>query len=111
MEIKRGSIVTCVITGDFGKPRPALVIQADLYNPTHPSVVVLPITTHLLETPLFRIDIAAGKQNGLKQASQIMVDKVTALKRERIRQILGRVSPALMQACEVSLLEFLQLTA
>jgi len=109
MEIKRGTIVTCIIAGDFGKPRPALVIQSDLYNPTHPSVVVLPITTHLLETPLFRIDIAAGKQNGLQQASQIMVDKVTALKRERIRQIVGRVSPALMETCEARLLDFLQL--
>ncbi len=109
MEIKRGDIVTCVIAGDFGKPRPALVMQSDLYNPTHASVMVLPITTHVLDAPLFRIPIAPGKLNGLKQPSQIMVDKLTAVRRDRLRQRVGHVSAAVMARIEASLAGFLDL--
>lgn len=109
MEIKRGDVVTCVIAGDFGKPRPALVLQSDLYNPTHGSVVLLPITSHLLEAPLFRIPLSPGKLNGLKQPSQVMVDKVTAVRRDRLRQRIGHVSPAVMTRVESALSSFLDL--
>jgi mRNA interferase MazF len=92
-----------------GKPRPALVLQSDLYNPTHGSIVVLPITTHLVEAPLFRISVSPGKMNGLAQASQIMVDKVTAVRRDRIRQRIGHVSSAVTHRVESSLSDFLAL--
>jgi mRNA interferase MazF len=109
MEIKRGDVVTCVLTGDFGKPRPALVLQSNLYNPTHGSLVVLPITTHLVEAPLFRVPVSPGKLNGLAHASQIMVDKVTAVRRDRMRQRIGHVSSAVMNRVESSLMGFLAL--
>lgn len=109
MEIKRGDVVTCALTGDFGKPRPALVLQSNLYNPTHGSLVVLPITTHLVEAPLFRIPVSPGKLNGLAQASQIMVDKVTAVRRDRLRQRIGHVSSAVMNRVEFSLTGFLSM--
>ncbi len=107
MEIKRGDIVLCVVAGDFGKPRPALVVQSDLFNHTHASVTLLPITSHLLDTPLFRIPVRRGKMNGLKQNSQIMVDKITAVRRDRIRGRIGKISPAVLQQTESSLLRFL----
>lgn len=107
MEIKRGDIVLCVVAGDYGKPRPAVVVQADLFNPAHPSVVLLPITSHRLDTPLFRIPIRPGKLNGLKQDSQIMVDKITAVRRDRLRERIGRISPALLQQTEEALLRFI----
>lgn len=107
MEIKRGDIVLCVVAGDYGKPRPALVVQADLFNPAHPSVALLPITSHLIDTPLFRIPIRSNKTNGLQQASQIMVDKVTAVRRDRIRERIGKVSPAILQQTEEALMRFL----
>jgi mRNA interferase MazF len=66
MEMKRGDIVLCVIAGDYGKPRPALVIQSDLFNEVHPSLKLLPITSHLIDTPLFRIPLKASKTTGLK---------------------------------------------
>lgn len=109
MEIKRGDIVLCVVAGDYGKPRPALVVQADLFNQAHPSVALLPITSHLLDTPLFRIPIKPNKSNGLTQASQIMVDKVTAVRRDRIRERIGKVSPKLLEQVDQSLLRFLGL--
>lgn len=109
MEIKRGDVVTCVIAGDFGKPRPAWVLQSDLYNPTHGSMVVLPITSHLVEAPLFSISLTLGKLNGLQQPSQIMVDKVTAVRRDRLRQRIGHLNSTLMSRVEASLMGFLNL--
>lgn len=105
--MKRGDVVLCVISGDYGKPRPAVVIQSDLYNPTHGSVAVLPITSHLIQAPLFRIDLKAGKQNGLKIDSQVMVDKITAIRRERIKDSIGRLSPGALAKIEGSLRHFL----
>ncbi|NBB79939.1 MAG: type II toxin-antitoxin system PemK/MazF family toxin [Verrucomicrobia bacterium] len=105
--MKRGDIILCVIAGDYGKPRPALIIQSDLFNPTHPSVALLPITSHLLETPLFRIPIDKSPGNGLSQPSQIMIDKITAVRRDRIRKRIGQVSPALLIEIEASVLRFL----
>ena len=107
MEIARGDIVLCVIAGDYGKPRPALVIQSDLFNEAHPSVALLPITSHLIDTPLFRIPIKASKASGLNQASQVMVDKITAVRRDRIRDRIGKISPAILKHVEGSLQRFL----
>ena len=107
--MKRGEVVLCVITGDYGKPRPAVVVQSDLYNSSHASVVVLPITSHLVNAPLFRVDLKPGKQNGLKKDSQVMVDKVTAIRRDRIRESIGRLSPEAIGRIEESLRQFLDL--
>ncbi|HKW96671.1 MAG TPA: type II toxin-antitoxin system PemK/MazF family toxin [Bryobacteraceae bacterium] len=85
--------------GDFGKPRPALVVQSNFFNPTHASIVVCPITSHLVDTPLFRLTIRPSAENGLKVESQIMVDKLTAVKREHIGKKIGRIGGA--QATEL----------
>lgn len=103
MEISRGDVVLCVLTGDYGKPRPAVVVQSDLFNPTHASVLVLPVTTHRVEAPLFRLGLKPLKRNGLKADSQIMVDKLTALRRDRIKQKIGNVSPAQIGQIEKAL--------
>jgi mRNA-degrading endonuclease toxin of MazEF toxin-antitoxin module len=52
------------LQGDFGKPRPALVIQSDLFNEQHATVTVLPITSHIIGSPLFRITLEPSEQNG-----------------------------------------------
>ncbi|WPJ94204.1 type II toxin-antitoxin system PemK/MazF family toxin [Coraliomargarita algicola] len=111
MDVKRGDVVTCVIAGDYGKPRPALVLQSNLYNRTHASVVVLPITSHCIDAPLFRISLSPGKGNGLKLPSQIMVDKLSALRRDRLGQRIGHVSPAVLARVESALVGFLDLPA
>ena len=41
----RGDFVTIAMQGDFGKPRPALVIQSDQFN-GHATVTVLPVTNY-----------------------------------------------------------------
>lgn len=109
MALKRGDIVFCVVSGDFGKPRPALVIQSNLFNGTHASVVLLPITSHKIDAPLFRITVMPGKTNGLGKRSQIMVDKMTAVHGDRIRDKIGHLSPALLKKIDEALALWLAL--
>ena len=90
--IKRGDIVICNLKGDYGKTRPAVVVQSDLFNPTHASIVVCPITSSLIDSPLFRLEIFESKRNGLLEKSQIMVDKIIAIKRDKICKKIGVIS-------------------
>jgi mRNA interferase MazF len=90
--MKRGDIVTCVLSGDYGKPRPAVIVQSNLFNPTHPSIVVCPITSHLIESPLFRLLLTPNRLTGIITISQIMIDKITAIKSEKITKKIGRLS-------------------
>jgi mRNA interferase MazF len=90
--IKRGDIVVCVMSGDYGKPRPAVVVQSDFFNNAHPSLTVCPITSDLSEVTLFRLLVRPDEKNGLKKPSQIMVDKMTAVRRNKISQVIGLLS-------------------
>jgi mRNA interferase MazF len=89
--MNRGDLVVVSAPGHFGKPRPALVVQSDLFNPTHASVVVCLLTTDLTDAPLIRLDVEPTPHNGLRQQSQIIIDKVLALRRERIGARIGRL--------------------
>lgn len=96
MEVRRGDIVLCAAPGDYGKPRPAVVVQSDLFNPTHASVTLCPITSELVAAPLFRLDVAPTSENGLRKRSQIMVDKLTSQPLKRIGDVVGRLSVSQM---------------
>ena len=100
----RGDIVTVSLPGDYGKPRPALVIQSDLFG-DHPSVTVLPITSHLADAPLLRIGI--GPASGLERPSQIQIDKAQTPRRERIGAVIGRADQPTLQAVNRALAVFL----
>lgn len=102
LDVKRGDIVTVALQGDYGKPRPALVVQADCFA-EHPSVVVLPITSHLVDAPLLRITITPDDAPCLRSPSQAMVDKITAIKRERIGKIVGHLDKTKMIEVERAL--------
>jgi mRNA interferase MazF len=102
----RGDVVVVARQGDYGKPRPALVVQADLYA-EHPSIAVLPITSHIIASPLLRIEI--GAESGLERASQIQIDKPHTSRRERIGRVIGRADDATMLAVNRALAVFLGL--
>jgi mRNA interferase MazF len=103
---RRGDVVTVVLSRDYGKPRPALVIQSDLFD-AHPPLTVLPLTTDLRPTPLFRIDITPTQQNGLRAPSQVMVDKAQTLPRGKIGQRVGALSVEEMICVDRALALFL----
>jgi mRNA interferase MazF len=104
----RGNLITVALQGDYGKPRPAVVIQSDLFD-EHPSVTLLPLTSDLRDTPLFRITIEPSPENGLRQRSQIMVDKIHTVPRGKIGPSLGRLSDDEQIAVNRSLMLFLGL--
>jgi len=109
MDVTRGDIVVAVLPGDFGKVRPGLIVQADAFNPTHASVVVCPITSHLIDAPLFRVRLAPNIDNGLEVPSEIMIDKMMAIKRARIVKVIGHLTGARMQPVNRALLAWLSL--
>jgi mRNA interferase MazF len=106
MAMKRGDLVTVALQGDYGKPRPALIVQSDLFD-EHPSVTILPVTSELRETPLFRIRVVPNAVNGLQKSSDIMVDKVQSVPRERIGEAFGQISAEQMLEVSRSLAVFL----
>jgi mRNA interferase MazF len=59
--LKRGDIVVVALPGDYGRPRPALIVQADLFNETHASVTVVPVTSTLVDAPLFRLTVEPSR--------------------------------------------------
>ena len=83
--MNRGDLVTVALPGDYGKPRPALVIQSDLFD-EHPSVA-----SELRDAPLFRIALQPDAKNGLRKPSQVMVDKPHTVARERLGPVFGRL--------------------
>ncbi|GJL62327.1 MAG: mRNA interferase PemK [Nitrospirales bacterium] len=105
--MKRGDLVIVSAPGDYGKPRPAVVIQSNLFNEVHASILVCLVTSDLQNAPLFRIDIPATKLTGLKNNSQIMVDKIVALRRERITQQIGQVDEDILIRLNRSLALFI----
>ena len=102
----RGDFVTIAMPGDFGKPRPALVIQADLFG-EHTTVTVLPLTSTLVAAPLLRITVQPNVENGLQKPSQIMLDKTMTVKRNKIGQAIGRIDADAMVEIERCLAVFL----
>lgn len=104
--MRRGDLVTIALQGAYGKPRPALVIQSDLFA-EHPSVTILPVTSELRETPLFRILVSPGEQNGLLKPSQVMTDKPQTIPREKIGDVFGHLAEEDMLAVSRALAVFL----
>lgn len=93
-----------------GKPRPALLVQSDLFNPTHQSVTICPITSDCVDAPLFRISLPPGERTGLRVASQIMVDKIISVPRSAIGAEIGRCNDDELEAADDALRRWLGLT-
>jgi len=94
--VKRGDVVTVALQGDYGKPRPAVIVQSGLFNETHPSISLLPLTRTIVNSPLLRLTIDPARGNGLSRVSQVMVDKVLTLPREKIGATIGRLDDDVM---------------
>jgi mRNA interferase MazF len=106
--MKRGDLVPVVLSGAYGKPRPALVIQSDLFA-KHPLVTVLPVTTELRPIESFRIAVEPSEGNGLRARSQIMVDKAHTIPRDKAGEAFGEVDARTLAAVNRALAVFLGL--
>lgn len=104
--MRRGDLVTVALQGDLGKPRPALIIQSDLFD-AHPSITILPVTGELRNAPLFRISVNPSELNGLSKPSQVMVDKPQSIAREKVGAVMGHLDDGAMLAVNRALAVFL----
>jgi mRNA interferase MazF len=110
MGVTRGDIVVVASRGAYtNRPRPALVVQSDLYNATHASISICPVTSDLIDAPLFRVALPPGARTGLKAASQVMVDKVVSVPRSAIGKSVGRCLPQELDAVDEALRTWLAL--
>jgi len=90
--MRRGDIVTVAAAGDYGKPRPAVIVQSDAFPASHASIIVCQMTSELVDAPAFRITIDPSAENGLRVRSQVMADKPVTIRRERIGRRLGQLN-------------------
>ena len=104
--MRRGDFVTIAMQGDFGKPRPALVIQADQFD-EHATVTVLPVTSTIVAAPLLRITVLPDAANGLHKPSQVMVDKAMTVKRDKVGPAFGHIDVDALVELERCLAVFL----
>lgn len=102
MPTSRGDVVIVAAAGDYGKPRPAVVVQSDALPERHASVVVCQMTSELVEAD-FRVTIEPGPESGLRERSQIMADKPVTVRRDRIGQQIGRLGAAELARLNVAL--------
>ncbi len=91
--MRRGDIVTISAPGDYGKPRLAVVVQSDALDAAE-SVLVALFTSLTIDAPLYRLTVAPTAANGLKVASQVMVDKILAYPRAKCGAVMGHLSSA-----------------
>jgi len=103
---RRGDFVTIALPGDFGKPRPALIIQADQFTATATATLLL-VTSTLIEAPLLRVNVEPGPHNGLRKLSQVMIDKAMTVRRERLGPPMGRIDADSLVEVERRLAVFL----
>ena len=98
--------MTIALQGDFGKPRPALVIQSDQFG-EHATVTVLLVSSTLVDAPLFRITVQPNAETGLQKPSQVMIDKAMTVKRDKVGQVFGHLDADAMVEVERCLAVFL----
>jgi mRNA interferase MazF len=101
--MRRGDLVTVAATGDYGKPRPAVIVQTDAFPESHASVVVCQLTSDLVDAPDFRVTIEPKPENGLRLTSQVMADKPVTVRRERVGQKIGRLGDPDMSRLGIAL--------
>lgn len=106
--LKRGD--TIIVThGELGRPRPAIVVQADELGPDTSSVLICPLTSVLTDKMPTRPIIEPNGTSGLRVQSQIMTDKMAAVPRHRIKEVIGSIDGRTAEQLDRALLTVLGL--
>lgn len=107
--MKRGDVVIVVAPGDYGKPRPAVVVQADGFLDDFDSILVCPMTSDSTSHSVARIAVAPTSTTGLVSYSNIMIDKLSVIAKAKISRVVGRLDEATLEHLDSSLSIFLDL--
>ncbi|MBS0613081.1 MAG: type II toxin-antitoxin system PemK/MazF family toxin [Proteobacteria bacterium] len=104
--MNRGDVVTIALPGAYGKPRPAVVVQSELFQEL-PSLTILPITSEIRASPLLRITVQPSADNGLRKPSQVMIDKIQTVPQAKVGAAIGYLARDVMKIIDRSLIVFL----
>jgi mRNA interferase MazF len=108
--LRRGTVVTVASPGAYsGKPRPAVVVQADRWLQAHPSVSLCPLTSTLVDAPLVRLPVQPTARNGLKKPSQLMVDKLFTVQLSSLGKVVGQLESQRLIELDLALRGWLEL--
>ncbi|PAV67909.1 hypothetical protein WR25_07284 [Diploscapter pachys] len=108
VEIRHGGIV--LVDGPDGAPaRPCVVVQSDLFNATHATITVCPLTSVIGGEALFRVVMSPREHNGLTAECEVEVDRITSVARDRITAVIGDASPTRMEQIDQALRRWLML--
>jgi mRNA interferase MazF len=94
--MRRGDLVTIAMQGDFGKPRPALILQSDVFSDIHETITVAPLTSTIVEAPIFRLNISPDEKNRLTKECQIQIDKIMSIRKEKIGSVIGKLDDTIL---------------
>jgi mRNA interferase MazF len=108
VEVKRGDVVLMVVPSELGRPRPGVIVQADEFKDLT-TIFVCPISSDVQDNLPLRPTIEAKSSSGLRLRSQIMTDKMVALRRDRVRRVIGRLDSETAQQLDRALLVVLGL--
>jgi len=95
MELNRGDIVIVNLypkKGDeVGKTRPAVIISGDDENSILDTVIVMPLSTDLIDDMLpYRMRIP--KRGNLKKDSDVLINQIRALSKVRIKEKIAKLT-------------------
>ncbi len=106
----RGHLVLASGPGEYkNKPRPFVIVQSDAFNDAHESFSLCPVTSVISGNHLFRVAVTADAGTGLDRDSEVQVDKVQSLRRERIIRVTGTVPATILTRIDDALRRWLQL--
>lgn len=107
--MKRGDLVIVSLPGDYGKPRPAVVLQNDRLEGKLESYVIALLTTFDEGAQVLRVGVEPDSDNGLRETSRVMVDKLYAIPSHRIHQHIGKLDVGTLRKIERALMIILDL--
>lgn len=107
--MKRGDVVLIVVPSELGRPRPGVVVQANEFTEALSTIFICPVTSDLQEDLPLRPIIGAKPSNGLRLRSQIMTDKMIALRHDRVRRVIGHIDTETSEQLDRALLVVLGL--
>lgn len=97
-----------VVPSGLGRPRPGVIVQSDQLTGLS-TAVVCPLSSDVQNDLPLRPIVEPDGKNGLRIRSQIMTDKLLALKRDRIRTVLGKLDDTTVEQLDRALLVILGL--
>jgi mRNA interferase MazF len=95
---------------ETGKTRPVLIVQTNLLNRIpHPSTIICPITTNVIEnSDILRVHLKKGQAN-LNQDCDVMIDQIRAIDNKRLVKKMGDLPKNLINLVKENLMIIIDL--